>query len=234
MTFASQIAGAEPRGFLGGGRRDNERAFRKARRHSRLVRFMRLAIPLGILLGFGGSYVAQKWLAPLHALAQLPITTEGTVISGTKILWQQPLVNGYTKDKQPFSVMARTAAQDINNPDTIELQEIQATMATGDKSKVKLTALEGVYNGKTEKLTLQRQVLITSPEFEATLRETVMHVRKGDVVSEQPLEVRMLQGKLNANRLEINKSGEVILFDGGVTLVINGSALDQDVTGSTR
>ena len=36
-------------------------------------------------------------------------------------MMQRPLVNGYTKDKQPYSVTARTAAQDVTKPDTIEL-----------------------------------------------------------------------------------------------------------------
>lgn len=234
MTFASQIDGAEPRGFLGGERRDHERAFRRAKRHSRFVRVLRVAIPLAVVLGSCGTWVAYKLLDPLSALAQLPVSTEGIAVSGTKIMMRQPLVNGFTKDKQPYSVSARTASQDITNPDTIELEDIQATLATGDKGKVKLTAVSGIYNGKTEKLTLQREVVVSSPEFEATLREAVMHVRKGDVVSEQPVEIKMLQGTLKANRLEINNSGEVVRFEGGVTLVIDGGAIGREATGSAR
>jgi lipopolysaccharide export system protein LptC len=234
LAIATQIEGAETGGFLGIGRRDNERAFRRARRHSRFVRFVRVALPLAIVFGSVGAYAAHRWLEPLNALARLPVTTEGMVVSGTKIMMRQPLVNGYTKDKQPYSVTARTAAQDVANPDTIELQAIQATLATADKGKVRLTAEEGVYNGKTEKLTLLRKVLISSPEFEATLGEAVMHVRKGDVISEHPVEIKMLQGTLNANRLEINESGAVVRFEGGVSLVIDRSSADGEVTGSTR
>ena len=39
-------------------------------------------------------------------------------------------------------------------------------------------------------------------------------------MSEQPVEVQMLQGTLNANRLEIVDSGDLVRFDGGVTMTL--------------
>ena len=48
----------------------------------------------------------------------------------------------------------------------------------------------------------------------------MVQIKAGHVVSEQPVEVRFLQGKLNANRLEVQESGAVVRFDRGVTMVI--------------
>ena len=42
------------------------------------------------------------------------------------------------------------------------------------------------------------------------------------VLSEKPVEVKMLQGTISANRLEVTASGEVIRFDRGVTVVMDG------------
>ena len=54
--------------------------------------------------------------------------------------------------------------------------------------------------------------------------------------------VNMLQGTISANRLEVSGSGEVVKFDGGVTLVIDredkdapkGGILPENITGAVR
>ena len=46
----------------------------------------------------------------------------------------------------------------------------------------------------------------------------MVDIRKGNVVSEHPVEVRMLRGTLNANRLDIVDSGEVVRFHDGVVM----------------
>ena len=48
--------------------------------------------------------------------------------------------------------------------------------------------------------------------------EALIDIRKGNVTSEQPVEVRMLQGTLNANRLDILDSGDLVRFHGGVVM----------------
>ena len=50
-------------------------------------------------------------------------------------------------------------------------------------------------------------------------------MRNGNIVSEQPVEVKMPNGNLNANRLEVTNSGEVIRFDRGVDA--SSSSVDQ-------
>jgi lipopolysaccharide export system protein LptC len=235
LTIASQIEDADTHGFLGGRRRDDNRAFRRAIRHSRFVRFVRLAIPILILLGAAGTYAAYQWLSPLRELAKLPFSVEGMVFSGSKIMMRQPYVSGFTKDKQPYTVTAKAATQDQENPHTIELQDILATVALHEQGKIELTAREGIYEGKAERLRLQKNVVVSSAEFVATLSEAVVNVRSGDVVSEQPVNVRMMQGTISANRLEIAGSGELVKFDGGVRLVIEQRTLGGDiVTGATR
>jgi lipopolysaccharide export system protein LptC len=54
------------------------------------------------------------------------------------------------------------------------------------------------------------------------------------VVSEQPVEVKMLQGTVKANRLEVTESGAIIRFSGGVTLVIEDDNSIKKITGATN
>jgi hypothetical protein len=45
--------------------------------------------------------------------------------------------------------------------------------------------------------------------------------------------VKMLQGTVNANRLEVTESGAVIRFSGGVTLIIEDDNSIKNVIGAT-
>jgi lipopolysaccharide export system protein LptC len=220
LTIASRIDGATSGSFPTSHRRDHigrdytgrdssvrdhQRAFRVARRHSRLVRIMRVGIPACLLMA-AAAFGVFHWLDPMRVLAKLPVGTDGVVLSGTKIIMRQPRLNGYTKDERPYLVTARSAAKDLTNPDMLELDDIRTTIAIPGGGNVEVTASQGLYSGKAETIRLQRNVLVSSSEYEVSLREALVDVG-GSVVSEQPVEVRMLQGTISANRLEVRESG---------------------------
>ena len=66
------------------GRGDSDRAFRSARRHSRAVRILRVAIPVVTVLGITGVFLIV-YFNPLRMLAKLPIDIGNLVVAGTKI-----------------------------------------------------------------------------------------------------------------------------------------------------
>jgi lipopolysaccharide export system protein LptC len=228
LTIASQIEGSPSGGFLTPRRRDNRRAFRAAMRHSRLVRIVRVGIPVLVVV-VAAAFGAYRWLDPMRALARLPVGAEGIVISGTKIIMQQPRLAGFTKDERPYTVVARTAAKELTNPDVLELEDIRTTIAMPDGRNTVVTARDGRYDGKTEMLRLRNNVVVSSAEYEVMLDDALINIRAGTVVSERPVEVNMLQGTIKANRIEVAGSGEVIRFEGGVTLVI-----DREEPGATQ
>jgi lipopolysaccharide export system protein LptC len=232
LTIASQTEGAGPGGFLMQPRRDNRRAFRAAMRHSRFVRITRVGLPLVIFL-CAAAFGAYRWVDPMNVLSRLPVSSEGMVVAGTKIVMREPRLTGFTKDERPYVVTARTAAKDLANPDLLELGNIHTTITMQDGRNVVLTALDGLYNGKADTLRLFNGVVVSSPEYQITLREAVANIKAGSVVSEQPVEVRMLQGTVNANRLEVTESGAVIRFSGGVTLIIEDDNSIKNVIGAT-
>ena len=83
-----------------------------------------------------------------------------------------------------------------------------------------MTAQSGLFESKEDRLTLQNDVRLNSVAYQARLIEAVVNVRTNHIVSEKPVEVTMRQGTINANRLEVINSGEVIRFEGGVTMVL--------------
>lgn len=226
MTAALQIENHGARS-LRAGDSDGERVFRRAVRHSRLVRSLRIGVPLAIVVGSAVTFAVVTLLDPLQALVKLPVDIGGLVVSGTKITMQAPRLVGYTRDRRPYSLTARAAAQDITNPNVLELQDIRATMETQDKGAFELLANTGVYDTKSDKLTLRQNIVVTSSSYEGRLSEAYVEVRKGYILSEKPVEVRMLQGTISANRLEVENSGDIVRFDHGVTMLMNPDAGDR-------
>ena len=222
----SYIDGRGTHAFRALARRDGERMYRRAMRHSRNVRVLRVAIPLTIALGTIATVVVMTWLDPLRALAKLPVDAAGLVVSGTKITMQQPRMAGFTKDSRPYVVTATAATQDLLNPDTLELQDIHAVMEMVDKSRFDLKAKSGLYDTKNEKLALQNNIVVTSNRYIAFMSQAQVNVRAGHVVTERPVEVKMQQGTINGNRMELFNSGDLIRFERGVTMVVDGSATE--------
>jgi len=202
------------------GRNDSERAFRAAVRHSHLVRVLRIAIPVGVVVGLA-ALTLVTWLNPMRVLAKLPVDVNDMVVSGTKITMEQPRLSGYTRDSRAYEFSAHAAAQDLTKPDLVELQKIHAKVEMQDKSNIEMSAKNGVYDTKNEVLKLAEDVVLSSSTgYQGRLSEAVVNVRKSTVVSEKPVEVLLLNGKLNANRLEVVDSGDLVRFDGGVTMVM--------------
>ena len=210
-------------------RGDSERAFRSARRHSRAVRIMRVAIPAVVVLLLGGFSLAT-YLNPLRALAKLPVNITDMVVSGTKITMEKPRMTGFTKDARAYEFHADAAAQDLTKPDIVELKNIRARLQMQDQSMMDISADTGIYDTKRETLRLDTNIVLTSSNGnKGRLSQAMIDIKKGNVVSDQPVELEFLQGVLNGKKLEIVDSGDVIRFHGGVnmTLMLNESTLPK-------
>jgi lipopolysaccharide export system protein LptC len=194
--------------------------FRAALRHSRWVRLLRVGIPAAVVVAAAIIFMSVYVLDPLRQLAKLPGSIGGLVVSGTAITMQQPRMAGYTQDRRPYVVTARAATQDVTKPDIVTLLDLRATIEFKDGGKYELTARSGLFESKLDRLTLQDDILVNSATYQAKLSEAVVNVRTNHMVSEHPVEVIMPQGVVNANRLEVTNSGEVIRFEGGVTMVL--------------
>ena len=208
----------DARSHLGAARNDGDRQFRRAVRHSRSVRLLRWAVPLGAVL-FVAAVTLLSWYNPLHMLAKLPIDPSKLVISGTKITMEAPRLAGFTRDARPYEFTARVAAQDLAKPDVLELKDIHAKVQMQDKAQVEMTAENGIYDTKADMMQLADDIHISSSAgYTGRLSEAIIDVKKGNVISESPVEVIMLNGTLNANRMELTNNGELVRFDGGVSM----------------
>lgn len=211
-------------------RAQSERAFRAARRHSRMVRLLRFSIPVFCVIGLTAT-VLVTYFNPLRMMQGLPVNIDNMVVSGTKITMEKPRLSGFTKDQRPYEFTAQAADQDLTKPDLVELRNIDAKVEMEDKSIMKMTALTGLYDSKKDTLKLEQQIFLQSDTgYKGYLSEALVDVRTGNVVSEHPVQLEMMEGVLDAQRMEITESGDLIRFENGVkmTVMLNGTPLPKE------
>jgi lipopolysaccharide export system protein LptC len=218
MSAAYGTERRETRAFQASHRSDHARRFRAAARHSRRVRLLRIGLPVATVLGCI-VLALVSWFNPLRMLTRLPISIGDVVVSGTKIKMENPKLSGFTRDKRRYDVAAGAAAQDLTRPGVIELQEISATLEMQEKTTLRLVAQNGLFDTKKEQLTLNRDIVVTSSNgYEGYLEEAVIDTKNGNVLSEKPVQLKMLNGTVRGNRFELLNSGDVIRFDNGVVV----------------
>ncbi len=204
---------------------NSERLYRRALRHSRRVRRLRVVL-VGTVVAVLVGLVADNYLLPEGAL-HLPGEIANVLIQGTKITMQKPRLTGYTGDGRAYQFSAEAAAQDVTKPDFVQLERIRAKMEMADKSTVDMWADDGVYDMKGDMLTLNNNIrLVSSTGYEARLSQALVDVRKGNVVSNTPVWVNLLDGTLDAKRLEISDKGDVVRFGGDVHMVLQSGKPD--------
>jgi lipopolysaccharide export system protein LptC len=196
------------------------------------VRLLRIAIPtlvVLLVLGFAGA----TWFNPLRIVAKLPHGAGTLTISGTKITMELPRIAGYTRDARAYELSAQSADQDITRPESVELKGIAAKVALQNDQFLEMSATSGLYNTKAEQLRLGESIVLKSSSgYEARLSDALVDMRSGQITSDQPVEVKLLNGVLNAHRLEVAEQGAMVRFSGGVAMTLD---LNRDrATGNIR
>src|SRR5471030_2154784 len=87
------------------------------------------------------------------------------------------------------------------------------------ETTVTLDALNGLMDTKQQLLDLHKDIFLqSSTGYEARLSQAFVDIAKGTVTSEEHVDVKLLNGTLTADRLRITGGGEVVRFEGNVTM----------------
>lgn len=196
-----------------------EARFASAARHSRMVRILRVAVPAAVVLAMA-SIVAVSVFNPFRILLpKLPVDMGNLVVSGTKITMESPHLAGFSTDQRPYEMWAKAAIQDLTDPDHVELKTLRAKMMMEDKSTVTMDARTGYHDSKLGTLDLRKDVFVqSSTGYEARMSQALVDLNKGTVVSDEHVDVKLLNGTLTADKLRIFNSGEIVRFEGNVVM----------------
>src|SRR3954468_1895776 len=156
-----------------------EARFAVASRHSRMVRVLRVAVPAAVIVAMA-AIVAVSIFNPFRMLMpKLPVDIGNLVVSGTKITMESPHMSGYTPDQRPYEVWAKTATQDVTDPDHVELKTVRAKVLMEDQSTVVMDARAGLMDTKQQLLELHKDIYLqTSTGYQAWLTQAFVDMGK--------------------------------------------------------
>jgi lipopolysaccharide export system protein LptC len=191
--------------------------FASAARHSRMVRLLRIAVPATVAVAMGLLVLISTIFNPF----QIPVKLDSgnLVVTGTKITMESPHMSGFTPDQRPYELWAKTATQDITDPDHVDLHDLRAKVLMEDQSTLFLDARTGRFDNKQQQLDLHKDIFLrTSTGYEARLNSAFVDMGKGTVSSDEHVDVKLTNGTLTADRLRITEGGDVIRFEGNVVM----------------
>jgi lipopolysaccharide export system protein LptC len=205
-----------------------EARFAMAARHSRMVRILRIAVPGAVGLAMAsviGISIFNPFRINIHGL---PLDMGNLAISGTKITMEAPHLSGYTPDQRPYEMWAKTAVQDVTNPDHVELNKLRTKLLMQDGSTLFLDSLTGMFDNKAQTLDLYKDIFLqTTTGYEARLTQAHVDMVKNTVDSDQHVDVKLTNGTLSSDRLRIINGGEIIRFEGNVVMNLDHLGTDD-------
>lgn len=192
--------------------------FRKARRHSTRVRWIKRLVPLTIIVAVIGIG-AVSILSRLKLSIDLPFDIGHLTLSGSRLTMELPKLSGFTDDNRGYRITARTAVQDLTRPDVIELADIEARLELAEKGWASVNAKTGSFDTKKQFITLGDGVdLAMNGGYGGKLEDAQVDIKAGTIATAKPVVFTYLDGKLVADRLDVTDRGARALFQGHVQL----------------
>ncbi|MCA1951824.1 MAG: LPS export ABC transporter periplasmic protein LptC, partial [Hyphomicrobiales bacterium] len=128
-----------------------------------------------------------------------------------------PKLSGFKRDGRSYELVAATAVQDLKTPNVVDLNRLTARMQTGNDGWADLTGLRGLYDSKDERLAVEGGVGVkTETGVDARLADARIDFKSGTILTDNPVEVRMTQGQVNSDRLQVLDNGRRLVFEGRV------------------
>lgn len=201
---------------------DRSKSVRRAKRHSRLVRVLRIALPLGAV-AIAGYYAST--MIEVSGIGSKIVRTALPKIVPASLTMNNPRYRGFTKDGGAYVVEAKTARQSPKNTNQIDLDQVSGLLTQANQATTNLSATTGAYFIDSEQIELHTQVRIKSSNGGwAELESLRVDPKTGLMTSAQPVKVGNPTATISANALEIKQKSKEIIFTGKVATRLTPSA----------
>ena len=196
---------------------DRSTAFRKARRHSAMVRSLRFLLPIGAVLVLA-SYGLFMQRSISIGWGDKSVSVEKISISREALVAHNPRYSGFDKNGSAYVIRADTAEQDLKQKNIVRLSAIEGQLVDSSKSRTDLRATRGVLDTGTMVLEMHDRIDVVSQNgMNAELTRATVLAKEGRIVSPEPVLVRMPSGTVRGQSMTIEQKRRQVLFSGGVT-----------------
>ena len=199
---------------------DRDRAFARAKRHSRRVSLLKTALPVAAIV-LGAIFVAYSYAV---TPASVSINVAQSAISDGRLVMASPKLEGFTKDNRPYSMSAVRAFQDLNDMGLIELENISAELPFDADNVATMSSPGGLYDRNKNTLDLKGDLSIrTKDGMSAKLKSAFVDIATGSVRTDHPVEIKMNGASVSADSMQVQNNGSIMVFDKRVRMVIDDS-----------
>ena len=194
---------------------DRTRVFRQAKRHSVVVRGLRIILPITAIVSFG-LYFTNKRIE--LDVAGGKFSGEIPKIEGDNLKMENPRYEGFTAEGGKFNVIAKTGYQDFRNPARIRLVTIDSHLVQIDEQWAHLVSDEGLYDTKADLLDLKGNIKVTTSNgLTAYLKTAAVQTKTQIVTSKDPVIVEMSNGTtVESDGMVLNAKTKEVTFEGNV------------------
>ncbi|HET7408816.1 MAG TPA: LPS export ABC transporter periplasmic protein LptC [Paracoccaceae bacterium] len=188
----------------------------RVERHSRIVRWMKIALPVVALLLIGAIFLVGRERAAVFD----PGTAAQLAAMGTGMRLDNPRFSGVTEEGDPFTVTADWALPDGAVPDRIDLEKPVGELQMGEQA-VTVTAETGALFRDAERLRLKGDVVLeTSDGYRIETPSVEVDLATKTAEAPRRLRAEGPRGSIEADRVRLTR-GEgaddlTIRFEGDV------------------
>lgn len=201
----------------GGGKSVLADGVRRARRHSALVRTLKLLLPVAAVLialcFFAYSYIFTP--------AQISVDLFNTGFKDGKLIMADPKLEGFTRDNRPYRVHAAKAIQSVADTNLVELKDISGRLPISDGNWADVTADDGFYNRDKNTLDIKSNMIVTTTTgVTAKLKSAFVEMKSGTMKTADPVDITMNTSHITADSMKIEDRGRVLVFNQNVKLIM--------------
>ena len=214
IAIAHQIATADA-----DGRRQQrfERTLRRARRHSRLVRALRVALPALAVLVLAG-FAATVWL---RAVVPENLALDGLTVEGGELVMTNPRLRGFDERDQPYSVDAARATQSVTDPERFRLERVEANVPISNGRRVTIASDGATYDRAADVLTIPEAFTVEVDDGTvATLEGGTVDMGEGTFTSSGAVDIARPDSRIIADEMSVDQRGRAATFTGRVRVTI--------------
>lgn len=191
---------------------------RKSKRHSNMVRGMRLLLPIAALAVI---VVIMAWKSdnnPVTAVPREQISPQ--TVSQNELI--NPKFQSQDNSGQPYSITANKATQNAEDMNTLLLQKPVADMTLKSGGAVKVTATNGQYKQEQKGLALDGNVTVHhNSGYEIQTEKMNVDVTGQIITSDTPVTGHGPQADISATGLNVNGDSKIVIFNGPAKLILH-------------
>lgn len=191
-------------------RRERHRWALPESRHDRLIRVLRVVLPMGI-----GALVAVLSIAPLTLAGDMSFVLDknSVEVARERMRATAALYRGEDSRGRPFSLSAGSAVQLSSRDPVVRLSELSARLVMAEGPAV-LRANQARYDMDAEQVTVDGPVSFESADgYRLVTRDVDVDLRSRQVASRGAVEGRMPLGTFSGGRLAADLDARIVRLE---------------------